>query len=266
MVLVSAILCGIPWKLRPFNIIIITNTRHFVYFKPKPKRVQYCSILHTSTIQLKSHVYVIIYFKFISCNILYEKEKKSEVFISQFEFVSFFCRFCDVTKDQVFNTTCHHIFKWAPQVWRQWNHHLMVSISRRAMSTKLAYSCRCLWLLSFAWWISFQGSCRPPLYGAAVHTPRNLTPPSTTPWGRGSSPVAWNPLQPSSCQYYLALYQRPYVGNTTHTDLCPRHCKTHTTSYTITSRALPILDVNAHPIVSIFQMYMYSTDEEESFR
>ena len=170
---------------------------------------------------------------------------------------SFFCRFCDVTKDQVFNTTCHHIFKWAPQVWRQWNHHLMVSISRRAMSTKLAYSCRCLWLLSFAWWISFQGSRRPPLYGAAVHTPINLTPPSTTPWG--SSPVAWNPLQPSSCQYYLALHQRPYVENTTHTDLCPRHCKTHTTSYTITSRALPILDVNAHPIVSIFQMY--STDE-----
>ena len=62
MVLVSAILSGIPWKLRPFNIIIITNTRHFMYFQHKPKRVQYRSILHASTIQLKCHVYVIIYY------------------------------------------------------------------------------------------------------------------------------------------------------------------------------------------------------------
>ena len=61
--IVSAILSGIPWKLRPFNIVIITNTRHFEYFQLyKPKRVQYRSILHASTIQLKCHVYVIIYY------------------------------------------------------------------------------------------------------------------------------------------------------------------------------------------------------------
>ena len=63
---------SIPWKLRPFNIVvIITNTRLFVYFQHKPKRVQYRSILHASTIQLKCHVYVIIYYNLRSGRLIH---------------------------------------------------------------------------------------------------------------------------------------------------------------------------------------------------